>query len=157
MILRKDHGGTRPTMTLAPRLFVVSSRGKWTSAGGIVVDRGGRIALVRERGKAGWTLPKGRLEPRESLEDAALREVREETGIRARIARYVGVYEGKRSFVHYFLMEVVRFEGAHDSDEIAEVRLVHAARAMEMVRSRRDREAIAAARPAGRRAAAIRP
>jgi 8-oxo-dGTP pyrophosphatase MutT (NUDIX family) len=139
-------------MAVGPRLFVVASRGKWTSAGGVVVDRGGRIALVRERGKAGWGLPKGRIEPRESLEEAALREVREETGIRARIVRYVGVHEGRRSFVHYFLMELVRFDRRPDGDEIEEVRLVHAARALEMVRSRRDRAAIVATRGAGRRA-----
>src|SRR5688500_271755 len=95
-------------VTYGPRLFVVGARGKWTSAGGVVLDARGRIALVRERGRTGWTLPKGRLEPGETLEEAALREVREETGLRARITGYVGVHEGKRSFVHYFLMTAVR-------------------------------------------------
>jgi 8-oxo-dGTP pyrophosphatase MutT (NUDIX family) len=144
-------------MTLAPRLFVVSSRGKWTSAGGIVVDRGGRLALVRERGKSGWTLPKGRLESRESLEEAALREVLEETGIRARIAGYVGVYEGRRSFVHYFLMDLIRIDGKPDDDEIDELRMVHPGRAVDMVRSRRDRAAIAAVRTGAGRRALARP
>jgi 8-oxo-dGTP pyrophosphatase MutT (NUDIX family) len=132
-------------MTSVPRLFVLSSRGKWTSAGGIVVDRAGRVALVRERGRPGWALPKGRLEPGESLDAAALREVREETGIRARLAGYVGVYEGKRRFVHYFLMEVVHVQARPDGDEIEEVRFVAAARATELLRSRRDRAALGAA------------
>jgi 8-oxo-dGTP diphosphatase len=136
-------------MTHVPRLFVVSSRGKWTSAGGVVRDRAGRVAVVRERGRPGWALPKGRLDPGEALDAAALREVREETGIRARIGGYVGVYEGKRSFVHYFAMEVVHVEGRPDGDEIEEVRFVEPGRAADLLRSRRDRAALAAAQGLG--------
>src|SRR5262252_7513451 len=115
--------------------------GKWTSAGGLVFDRDGRIALVCERRRSGgrrWTLPKGRLEAGETLEEAALREVHEEAGVRARIIGYVGVHEGKRSFIHYFHMEVVRVE-EHRDERVEKVRFVAPARATELVRSSRDR------------------
>lgn len=123
---------------------MVGSGEKWTSAGGVVVDARGRIALVRERGRAGWALPKGRIEPGENLEDAALREVREETGVKARVTRYVGVHEGKRNFVHYFLMKVLRIEGKPDAAEIDAVRFVSPSQAAELLRSRRDRQVLAA-------------
>lgn len=128
-------------MASRPPLLVVAPGGKWTSAGGLVFDRKGRVALVRERKRSGerrWTLPKGRLERGETLEQAALREVHEEAGVRARIVGYVDVHEGKRSVVHYFRMEVVRIEAPLDA-RVEEVRFVPPARATELVRSSRDR------------------
>ena len=49
------------------------------AAGGVVKDRGGRVLWIQRNGK--WDLPKGKLEPGERLEEAAIREVEEETGI----------------------------------------------------------------------------
>ena len=49
------------------------------AAGGVVKDRGGRVLWIQRNGK--WDLPKGKLEPGERLEEAAVREVEEETGI----------------------------------------------------------------------------
>jgi 8-oxo-dGTP pyrophosphatase MutT (NUDIX family) len=49
------------------------------AAGGVVVDNDGRVLWIERNGK--WDLPKGKLEPGESLEEAAIREVEEETGI----------------------------------------------------------------------------
>lgn len=121
---------------------------KWASAGGIVFDRDGRVAVVRQWSRSGrlrWTLPKGKLDRGESAEDAALREVYEETGVRARIVEYLGVYEGKRSHVHYFVMLAVRHDAAHD-EETLEVRFVEPRRALEMVRARRDRRVLRAQR-----------
>ena len=60
------------------------------SAGGLVVDPDGRVLLIRARdlrNRAVWTLPKGALAPGEQSVDAALREVREETGYHCEIAR----------------------------------------------------------------------
>ncbi len=127
-----------------PRLFIVSSRGKWTSAGGVVADRKGRVALLRERrasGRRRWTLPKGRLEPGETLEEAALREVREEAGVRARVTGYLGVHEGKSSFVHYFRMQVTGIQQPTDP-RVEKVRFVRLRRARELVRSERDRRIV---------------
>ena len=54
------------------------------AAGGVVLD-GGSILLVHRPRYDDWTLPKGKLEDGESWEDAALREVEEETGMVCRI------------------------------------------------------------------------
>jgi ADP-ribose pyrophosphatase YjhB (NUDIX family) len=65
-----------------------------SAVGAVIVDDAGRVLLVRRGGppRAGtWTLPGGRIEPGESLEDAVLREVREETSLRARVVCQLGV------------------------------------------------------------------
>ena len=59
---------------------------KEVSSGRVVVLNGRVLALKKYRGD--WVLPKGRLEGDESLEEAALREVYEETGIKTEIVRY---------------------------------------------------------------------
>lgn len=51
------------------------------SAGGIVLGDAGTVALVRHRGASGWLFPKGHIDPGEGDEDAARREIREETGL----------------------------------------------------------------------------
>ncbi len=113
---------------------------KWTSAGGLVIDGRGRIALVRQRNRRGrwrWTLPKGRIDRGETVEAAALREVYEESGLRARIVRPIVLHEGRLHFTHFFEMALERDDGTHDR-ETKEVRLVTFAEAAEMLRSGRD-------------------
>jgi ADP-ribose pyrophosphatase YjhB (NUDIX family) len=113
---------------------------KWTSAGGAVIDRRGRIALVRQRDRKGrwrWTLPKGRMEPGETAEATALREVYEESGLRARIVRPIVLHEGRLHFTHFFEMTLERDDGVHDR-ETKEVRFVSFVEAVDLVRSRRD-------------------
>jgi ADP-ribose pyrophosphatase YjhB (NUDIX family) len=115
-------------------------RRKWTSAGGVVVDGRGRVALVRQRDRKGrwrWTLPKGRIEPGETPEQAALREVHEESGLRARIVRPLTMHEGRLHFTCYFEMALVRNDGVHDG-ETRQVVLVPLAEAAHLLRSRRD-------------------
>ena len=50
-------------------------------AGGIVLGDGGTIALVRNRKDTLWFFPKGHVDAGESLEEAARREIQEETGL----------------------------------------------------------------------------
>ncbi|MGN6796838.1 MAG: NUDIX hydrolase [Gaiellaceae bacterium] len=59
------------------------------AAGGVVV-RDGLVLLVHRARYDDWSLPKGKLEPGESWEDAALREVWEETGVRATLGAFLG-------------------------------------------------------------------
>jgi 8-oxo-dGTP pyrophosphatase MutT (NUDIX family) len=103
-----------------------------TSAGGLVVDRSGsrpRAAIIGRldrRGRLLWSLPKGHLEAGESAEDAAVREVEEETGIRGRVVAPLGtidywfVAEDRRihKTVHHYLLEA---SGGELSDEDIEV------------------------------------
>ena len=90
-----------------------------TSAGGIVVRYVDSIPQLvlgrrrRERDGQTWTLPKGTPIPGETLEETALREVREETGLTVRILspldaiKYTFIQRGTRihKTVHYFIME----------------------------------------------------
>lgn len=105
------------------------------SAGGLVVDRGAQppqaalIARHDRRGRLVWSLPKGHVEEGESYEDAAVREVEEETGIRGRLLAPLGaidfwfVADDRRvhKTVHHFLLEAQ--DGAlSDADiEVVEV------------------------------------
>lgn len=50
------------------------------AAGGIVTNDNGELLMIFRRGK--WDLPKGKLDPGESIEECAEREVMEETGVR---------------------------------------------------------------------------
>ncbi len=63
-----------------------------TSCGGVVIYRGKILVLFKSyRNKyEGWVLPKGTVEEGETHEQTAVREVREETGAKAEIIRYVG-------------------------------------------------------------------
>lgn len=58
------------------------------SAGGVLVDRGQVLVIRHARGE--WIMPKGHLEAGEGPEQAALREVREETGLEAEILAPLG-------------------------------------------------------------------
>lgn len=65
---------------------------KATSCGGVVIFRGKVLLLYKNYKNRydGWVLPKGTVEVGEEFKETALREVREETGVRATIMKYVG-------------------------------------------------------------------
>jgi 8-oxo-dGTP pyrophosphatase MutT (NUDIX family) len=95
------------------------------AAGGILLRqaKSGRfeVAVVhRPSPRDDWSLPKGKLDPGETLDACALREVEEETGMRCRLLDVVGTTEyvdrrGRPKGVTYWLMEVV--EGAFSANE----------------------------------------
>lgn len=108
------------------------------SSGGVVVrpaqdGSGWETLLASRRTRAGqlvWGLAKGQIEEGETAEQAALREVEEETGITARILEPLGeisywfVWDGERvkKTVHFFLMEATGGDLAARDEEMEEVR-----------------------------------
>lgn len=65
------------------------------SCGGVVIYRNKVLVLYKNRNgrHKGWVLPKGSLEPEETLKQAALREVKEESGVSAYLQKYLGKTE----------------------------------------------------------------
>jgi 8-oxo-dGTP diphosphatase len=118
-------------------------------AAGGVVARDGLIALVHRPRYDDWTLPKGKLDAGESFEEAALREIEEETGLRARLVRELPEthYEvrGRPKLVRYWLMEVVSDPGFVANDEVDELRWLEPAQASALLSYERDRDVLAAA------------
>jgi len=106
------------------------------SAGGLVVERAGgvsRVALIARHNRAGkveWCLPKGHLEGSETPEQAAVREIHEETGILGQIVESLGTIdywfsvEGRRihKSVHHYLLQAYQgslsLEGDPDHEAI---------------------------------------
>jgi 8-oxo-dGTP pyrophosphatase MutT (NUDIX family) len=87
------------------------SREKARAYGGVVINQTGRILLRRPKGDFDgyvWTFPKGRPDAGETPEQAALREVKEETGYSAKVVgKLPGSFKGGTSETEYFLMSLV--------------------------------------------------
>jgi 8-oxo-(d)GTP phosphatase len=94
-------------------------------AAGAVLWRGDEIALVHRPRYDDWSLPKGKLDAGESLAAAAVREIHEETGVRARLGPWLrdvryAVADG-RKFVRYWAAEArssADFTPNHEVDEL---------------------------------------
>jgi ADP-ribose pyrophosphatase YjhB (NUDIX family) len=72
------------------------------SVSAVIFDRRGRLLLQQRSDGGQWGLPGGSLEIGESVQEAVIREVREETGLTAAVRRLVGVYsEPSRQVVRY--------------------------------------------------------
>jgi len=105
------------------------------------------------RGELAWGLAKGGIEPDESVEDAAVREVREETGIDADIevslgeTRYFYVWEDVRvrKTVHFFLMRAMGGDLDDHDDEMEDVRWFPLERALKRAAYRGEREVLSRA------------
>ena len=117
------------------------------AAGGVVV-RDGTVAVVHRPRYDDWSLPKGKLDPGETWGQAAVREVEEETGIRARI---VGVLDsvdyadrrGRDKTVRWFRMEVDDERPFAASDEVDELRWMTPAEAARLLTYDHDRSLVA--------------
>ena len=97
------------------------------AAGGIVLrhtSRGDEVVVVYRKRHQDWTLPKGKLKDGESFEEAALREVQEETGCSCRLGSYLGgisyAISGVPKVVMFWKMSVVDENPMAENDEIAE-------------------------------------
>jgi len=116
-------------------------------AAGGVIWRDGRVAVVHRPRHGDWSLPKGKLDPGEDFETAALREVEEECGLRCRLedelpaSRYaVG---GRPKVVRWWRMAVVEDAGFSPDDEVDEVRWLDPAAAHELLSYEPDRALVA--------------
>lgn len=98
-------------------LYTPCMRGRLElGAGGVVINDEGAVLLLRYR-RGGWTFPKGHIDEGEREEDAAVREVREEAGIRARILGRLSAtrYTNNRGVpreIHWFLMRAQSHEAS---------------------------------------------
>jgi 8-oxo-dGTP diphosphatase len=117
-------------------------------AAGGVVCRVGQVALVHRPKYDDWTLPKGKLDPGEDFEEAALREVEEETGLRCRLVRELpsSSYrdaKDRSKLVRYWQMEPESGEFL-PNPEVDELRWVAPGDAMALLSYDRDRDVVRA-------------
>lgn len=120
-------------------------------AAGGVVERDGRIAVVHRPRYDDWSLPKGKLDRGETFEQAALREVEEETGLRCALGaelepvRYQD-NRGRPKVVRYWRMSVLGGDFA-PNDEVDELRWVAPDRAARLLTYRHDRDLVQSLEP----------
>lgn len=111
--------------------------------------RDGLVAVVHRPEYDDWTLPKGKLDAGETFEAAALREVREETGLRCELVRELPPvhYEvrGRPKRVRYWLMDVVEDPDFAPNSEVDELRWLSAEDAAQLLTYDRDKEVLEAA------------
>jgi 8-oxo-dGTP diphosphatase len=118
------------------------------AAGGVVV-RDGQVLLVHRPDYDDWSLPKGKLDPGESFEDAALREVEEETGLRCRLVRELPEVRyrdrrGRPKVVRYWEMDTLSESPFEPNDEVDELRWLDVGDALVLLTYERDRDVVAA-------------
>ncbi|MGI9226493.1 MAG: NUDIX hydrolase [Candidatus Nanopelagicaceae bacterium] len=128
---KKSTASANPKIRYAKRVDEVS-------AGGLVIDFSGTKGLLigrfdqkdANRERLLWSLPKGHIEEGETPEEAAIREVAEETGITSEISRELGVIDfwfmagGKRihKTVHHYLFKEVSGTLTPQESEVDEAR-----------------------------------
>jgi 8-oxo-dGTP diphosphatase len=122
------------------------------AAGGVICDADGRVAIVYRPKYDDWTFPKGKLEPGESEEEAALREVHEETGLEVDLGRELGFVEytdpkGRPKTVHYWVMSLNGGEFTPNR-EVSELRWLPLEEAPAQLSYDRDREILGRITPA---------
>ena len=118
------------------------------AAGGVVVrdgDAGTEVCVVHRPRYDDWTFPKGKLDPGESFEDAALREVEEETGLRCTLEAELPSTEyrdtkDRPKIVRYWQMEVDEDPGFVPNDEVDELRWLPMGEAAKLLTYERDSE-----------------
>ncbi len=146
----KESGAEKPK----PKFAVVEQ----ISAGGVAFRRAeaGEIetAIVSAKPSLRWQLPKGIIDPGETPEIAAVREVREEAGIETELLEliekveywYVGFHRGERvrfhKFVYFYLLKYLRGDVADHDHEIAEARWVKPEEAIEMLAFKSEKDAV---------------
>ncbi|MDX8151054.1 NUDIX hydrolase [Patulibacter brassicae] len=115
------------------------------AAGGVIVANG-RIAVVHRPYREDWSLPKGKLDPGETFEHAAVREIEEETGLHVDLGdelapvRYAD-HRGRPKVVRYWLMTATGGAFAAN-DEVDELRWLAPAEAIALLTYENDHEVV---------------
>ena len=122
------------------------------ASGGVVWRRPGseglELVVVHRPRYDDWSLPKGKLDPGESWEDAALREVDEEVGLRCRLGAELPPvaytdHKGRAKVVRYWLMEPEDAAAPFTpNDEVDEMRWVDVAAAAALLSYPHDAELV---------------
>jgi 8-oxo-dGTP diphosphatase len=117
------------------------------AAGGVVVRGDGRVAVVHRPRYDDWSLPKGKLDAGETFEQAARREIEEETGLRVRLVRelpsaHYRDNKDRDKVVRYWLMEIEDDPGFTPNDEVDELRWLTPGEAAGLLTYDRDRELV---------------
>jgi 8-oxo-dGTP pyrophosphatase MutT (NUDIX family) len=143
-----------------------SSQGKVTtmdqvSAGGVAFrwrDSEPEITIVSVKPKLRWQLPKGIVDPGESPQVTAVREVREEAGVEADLIKLIETIEywyrsvkyGKpiryHKFVHFYLLEYKSGDVANHDHEVEESRWVSFDEALRLLDFKSERDVVEKAR-----------
>jgi 8-oxo-dGTP diphosphatase len=118
------------------------------AAGGVIVrdgEAGTEVCLVHRPRYGDWSFPKGKLDPGESFEEAALREVEEETGLRCTLeaelpSREYRDHKDRDKIVRYWQMEVDEDPGFTPNDEVDELRWLPMDEAADLLTYDRDAE-----------------
>ena len=127
------------------------------AAGGVVLRRSPsgtlETVLVHRPAYDDWTFPKGKLLRGETDEEAAVREVEEETGLRCQLGREVGTTsyrdpQGRQKTARHWEMAPIQGELAA-TNEVDEARWVPLEDAADMLTHARDRELLERLEPAG--------
>jgi 8-oxo-dGTP diphosphatase len=131
------------------------------SAGGVAFrwgDSQPEIAIVSVKPKLRWQLPKGIVDPGESPQVTALREVREESGVETELIKLIETIEywyrsvkyGKpiryHKFVHFYLLEYKSGDVANHDHEVEESRWVRLDEALKMLDFKSERDVVEKAR-----------
>ena len=114
---------------MATKILEVTDVNVIRAAGGVVCRSGAsgktEIVIVHRPGYNDWTLPKGKVDPDETAEECALREVREETGYKCDLVRPLGCTayvdrRGRNKVACYWVMQVIsgRFRAGGEVDRM---------------------------------------
>lgn len=131
------------------------------SAGGVAFRRGSpgiEVAVVSVKPSLRWQLPKGIVDPGETPDVTAVREVREEAGIETELLALIEIVEywyrslkyGKpiryHKFVHFYLLQYRAGDVSDHDHEIEEARWVRFEEAIEMLAFKSERAVVEKAR-----------
>lgn len=114
------------------------------AAGGMVLNNNGELLMMKRRGK--WDMPKGKLDEGESIEECALREVEEETGLsplklirKLQTTYHTYPYQGRTALKpsHWFLMqyEGLQIPVPQTEEDITEIIWADKTRAEELIKN----------------------